>query len=214
MDLAVAHLRYAVEQQPYDSPAARALYLALLDTGAKEEADRLAQQRRCLRQAAPELLPGEEWLPALAPAGDALVSVVVVCCNQLDYTRFCLESVLGSTRAPYELVLVDNGARDGTAAYLEEIKQRPGPERVLVLSNPENVGFPWACNQGWRHAQGRIVVFLRNDTVVTEGWLEGLFTAALAESAASRCIPACSAPPSSPAASASASSAGSSARES
>ena len=85
------------------------------------------------------------------------------------------------TRKPYELILVDNGSTDGTAAYLEEIKNRPDPQRVLVLTNADNRGNPRACNQGWQASKGRFVAFVHNDAVVTEGWLDGLVAWALHE---------------------------------
>src|SRR5262249_57829575 len=42
--------------------------------------------------------------PAVArpapPAGDELASLIILCCNEVDYTRLCLESVFRHTRAP------------------------------------------------------------------------------------------------------------------
>jgi GT2 family glycosyltransferase/Flp pilus assembly protein TadD len=178
---ALPHLRAAVEALPFDRGAARACCQALTDAGAFAEARRLARARRQLAQAAPGLVPAEAWFSAAAPVGDELASLIILCCNELAYTRPCLESVLAHTRAPYELVLVDNGSTDGTPAYLEELQRRPGPQRVVVVRNEVNQGFPKGCNQGLQEARGRYVVFLNNDTVVTEGWLEGLIAAVLSD---------------------------------
>src|SRR5437867_236352 len=90
------------------------------------------------------------------------------------YTRLCLESILRHTQPPYELVLVDNGSTDETPAYLEEIRTRPGPAHVEVIRNATNVGFAAGCNQGLAQTRGEYLVFLNNDTVVAEGWLERL----------------------------------------
>src|SRR5262245_44334828 len=106
----------------------------------------------------------------VAPAA----SIVVPCCNQVGFTRLCLESVVRSTQLPYELLLVDNGSGDGTAGFLAEFGRRPGPDRVEVIGNPTNRGFAAGCNQGIVRARGASIVLLNNDTIVNEGWLDGL----------------------------------------
>jgi GT2 family glycosyltransferase/tetratricopeptide (TPR) repeat protein len=109
-----------------------------------------------------------------SPPAGALASILILCCNQLEYTRLCLESVLRFTAAPYELVLVDNGSRDGTAAYLEEIARRGVTDRVVLIRNEANRGFAAGCNQAIAEARGGYLALLNNDTIVTDGWLDGL----------------------------------------
>jgi GT2 family glycosyltransferase len=176
---AVPHLRFAVRANPFDAHAARALSQALTDSGEHEGAGRLAEQRRLLHRAAPAAVPAEGWFAQAPPAGAGLASIIVLCCNEVEYTRLCLESVLRHTRPRYELILIDNGSTDATPAYLDELRQRPGPARVEMVRNAANVGYPAGCNQGLAQARGDFVVFLNNDTVVTEGWLEGLVRWAL-----------------------------------
>jgi GT2 family glycosyltransferase/tetratricopeptide (TPR) repeat protein len=179
---AVPHLRAAADADPFDLAAARALHQSLLDAGDADGARRLAAARRLLGKAAPSLVPGEPWFAAAASETGDLVSVVIPCCNEAGYTRLCLESVLRHTRPPYELVLIDNGSTDETPALMEAARGRLGAQRVAVVRNPTNLGFPKACNQGLGQARGRHVVFLNNDTVVSDGWLDGLVArAALAQ---------------------------------
>ncbi|MBI5630185.1 MAG: glycosyltransferase family 2 protein [Elusimicrobia bacterium] len=106
-----------------------------------------------------------------APA-TALTSLIIPCFNQWKYTRQCLDSVLACTRKPYEIIIVDNGSTDGTAAQAKKI---PG---VRLIRNPENLGFAKAINQGMEKAKGRYLVWLNSDVVVTAGWLEGLIACA------------------------------------
>jgi GT2 family glycosyltransferase/thioredoxin-like negative regulator of GroEL len=125
-------------------------------------------------------------MPRLAdddsPSDNPLASLIVLCCNELDYTRRCLDSVRRHTRPPFELIVVDNGSTDGTPAFLEDLRhwwgQPPEPVHVEVIRNDTNRGFPAGVNQGLARARGRFLVLLNNDTVVTYGWLDGLIAQA------------------------------------
>ena len=116
--------------------------------------------------------------PALAfPENDEPeVSVVIPVFNKLDYTLDCLRAVVEATPRIYELIVVDNGSVDATPTALEEISG------IRVTSNPVNLGFAKACNQGARRASGSWIVFLNNDTLPQPGWLEGMLACAGAES--------------------------------
>src|SRR5438874_2487010 len=87
--------------------------------GAMRLAARRAAGARSGGQEQAAALAAEPWIVQTPPAGDELASIIILCCNEVDYTRQCLESVVRYTRRPYELILVDNGSTDGTAEYLQ-----------------------------------------------------------------------------------------------
>jgi GT2 family glycosyltransferase len=101
-----------------------------------------------------------------------LTSIVILTLNQLDYTRKCLDSLFAYTDVPFELIVVDNGSKDGTWAYLESVRKKR--KNVRLIRNPENMGFAFGCNQGIIISEGEYMVLLNNDTVVTRNWLKRL----------------------------------------
>ncbi|HLP40941.1 MAG TPA: glycosyltransferase, partial [Fibrobacteria bacterium] len=94
------------------------------------------------------------------------VSIVILGFNQVEYTRKCIESIRAHTRQEYELILVDNGSKDGTEAFFRSI-----PE-AKVIRNEENLGVSRGWNQGMRRAEGDYILIFNNDTIVGPGWLE------------------------------------------
>jgi GT2 family glycosyltransferase len=100
------------------------------------------------------------------------VSVVVVTRDNLPFLRLCLESVLAHTGRPCELIVVDNGSTDGTAAYLERLAELNPSLRVIT--NEQNRGFAKGSNQGAAQASAEVLVLLNDDTIVCDGWLEPL----------------------------------------
>ncbi|WP_337175132.1 glycosyltransferase [Paludisphaera sp.] len=108
-----------------------------------------------------------------------MASIIVPCYNQLPFTQQCVAALMRHPRPPWELIVVDNGSVDGTAAYLRGV-QDAASVPVTVLTNPQNRGWPAACNQGLTAARGDYLVLLNNDAVVTDAWLDQLI--ALADS--------------------------------
>jgi GT2 family glycosyltransferase/Tfp pilus assembly protein PilF/HPt (histidine-containing phosphotransfer) domain-containing protein len=99
-------------------------------------------------------------------------TIVVLALNQLEHTQKCVASLLAHTRAPFEVILVDNGSTDGTAEYFAGLRQQH--PNFKVITNRGNRGFAAGNNQGLAVAAGELFVLLNNDTIVTPGWVEHL----------------------------------------
>ena len=96
------------------------------------------------------------------------VSLIVVCFNQLKYTKKCLTSIIKNTQAnlEYELIVIDNGSTDDTASYIKQ-----NYPQAILIKNPDNLGYSKANNQGIEAARGQYIVLLNNDLVVPKNWL-------------------------------------------
>lgn len=95
------------------------------------------------------------------PASPLSVSVVIPTHNTRVLTLKCLAAIAASTHSPLEILLVDDGGRDGTAeAVAIEFPQ------VRVLSGHAAGGFTAAINRAWPLASGDLVLLLNSDTEV------------------------------------------------
>ncbi len=98
------------------------------------------------------------------------LTITIVSWNTRELLRSCLQSLRASgARASFEIHVVDNGSRDGSA----EMVRAEFPD-VLLIANAENHGFAAANNQSWAQARGRYWLLLNSDTEVKPGALDAL----------------------------------------
>jgi glycosyltransferase involved in cell wall biosynthesis len=94
-------------------------------------------------------------LQHLAPKD--IISVVIPVYNGEKYLAEALESVLSQTYTNYEIIAVDDGSTDGSAAVLARYA-----EKVSVIRQ-ENRDVSAARNAGIRAAKGKFIAFLDQD---------------------------------------------------
>lgn len=91
------------------------------------------------------------------PAFPAQVSVVIPTFNRGWILAEAIDSVLSQTYAPFELIVVDDGSDDDTAAVLA------GFEGRITVIRQENRGVSAARNAGAAASTGRYLAFLDSD---------------------------------------------------
>jgi CDP-glycerol glycerophosphotransferase len=115
--------------------------------------------------------------PGPRPEGQPLVSVVVPIYNVERYLRECLESLAHQTMSDLEVVMVDDGSTDTSAAVAADFAALD--DRFRLVRQP-NGGLGHARNTGARHATGRYIAFVDSDDIVTPRAYE-LLTSTLEE---------------------------------
>jgi len=90
------------------------------------------------------------------------VSIIIPAFDRRDRLVGTLKSLeaLDYSEDAFEVILVDDGSRDGTAQFF---RQREYTFQFHCLQHPHNRGRSAARNSGVKKARGRIVVFLDDD---------------------------------------------------
>ncbi len=97
------------------------------------------------------------------------VSIVVAIYNVEKYVSKCIESILKQTFTDFELLLVNDGSKDGSLAILE--KYATTDSRIKII-NKANGGLSDARNVGMKHAQGKYIYFVDGDDFIEDTLLE------------------------------------------
>jgi GT2 family glycosyltransferase len=102
------------------------------------------------------------------------VSIIIPCHNGLRQTTACVQTLCETLPSVFrgEVIVVDDASSDGTAVWLEELSSRD--PRIRVLRNTTNRGFLHSVTRGAEAADGEVLLFLNNDTVLLPGWLPPL----------------------------------------
>ncbi len=115
-----------------------------------------------------------------------MVSIVTPVYNAAPYIAETIRMVNAQTYRDFEMLLVDDGSKDGSARVIEEtLMALPEEDRKrFVLLSQKNAGAAAARNAGTRRAAGRYLCFLDADDVWVKEKLEKTLDFLLAESAA------------------------------
>ncbi|MBR5133878.1 MAG: glycosyltransferase family 2 protein [Alistipes sp.] len=114
---------------------------------------------------APEVL---QFSTPLISAESERISVVIPLYNKKAEIERALRSVVEQSLKPREIIVVDDGSTDGSAAIVERV-MRENPEANIRLERQENRGVSAARNRGISIATGDYIALLDGD----DRWLSG-----------------------------------------
>jgi glycosyltransferase involved in cell wall biosynthesis len=108
------------------------------------------------------------------------VSVVIGVYNAESFIVDTLASVQAQTEVPLEVVVIDDGSTDGTAATVQAWAASRAPDFALRVFSQPNGGVAAAKNHGIRRAEGSWIAFLDADDIWEPDHLQQLFAATAA----------------------------------
>jgi len=99
------------------------------------------------------------------------LNIIIVNWELKEDTVSCIDSLLAAGASLDQIILVDNGSKDRSVEFfLSNFGQA-----LLILNNPNNIGFAAACNQGIQYAldSGAYwILILNNDTTVASDFFQ------------------------------------------
>lgn len=103
------------------------------------------------------------------------VSIIIPVYNAEQYLRQCLDSAIAQTLKDIEIICVDDGSTDSSAAILSAYAY--ADPRVHIIYQ-ENRGYGYAVNTGMDAAQGEYLAILESDDFIRPGMYKCLYTLA------------------------------------
>lgn len=105
------------------------------------------------------------------------ISVIVTAYNIESYIAQCLDSVIGQTLSDLEIIVVDDGSKDGTVQIIRDYAQRDARIRPILFEHNTIGGVASAANAGLDAATGDYVGFADGDDICERELFRKLYDA-------------------------------------
>ena len=102
-----------------------------------------------------------------------LISVVVPIYNVEEYLRECLDSIKDQTYPNIEVLMIDDGSKDGSGAVALEYASRYPYFRYI---HQDNQGLSGARNRGIEEAKGEFIAFVDSDDWLEKDYIDKLYS--------------------------------------
>ena len=97
-----------------------------------------------------------------------LLSIIIPHLKGQENLCECIESI--QTNVSHEIIVVDNNSKDNSIAYAKKKFLN-----IQIIHSTINRGYAGGCNLGAQHAKGNYLLFLNDDTIISENAIDILF---------------------------------------
>ena len=104
------------------------------------------------------------------PSQNGLVSVIVPLYNGQKHLLELIHSLKNQTYNKIEVIIVDNNSTDDSIVLLKSLSEKITPLNIFL--NKKNEGYCGGCNEGIKHAKGDYLLFLSQDRIMNNDWIE------------------------------------------
>lgn len=109
---------------------------------------------------------------------DIKLSIIIPVYNALDEVRSCIDSVIRYTplNENINVIVINDCSPDKCIEPM--LNEYQGIANIQIKHNAKNLGYTKNINKGAKLAEGRDIILLNSDTVVTPNWIRNLIVAA------------------------------------
>jgi len=106
-----------------------------------------------------------------------IISAIVCTHNRVKLLETAIKSLIEQDYEStlYEIVIVDNGSKDGTRGLIASYSKGISAPKITYVYEGR-LGISWARNAGWQSAQGKYIAYIDDDERAEPDWLRLLVT--------------------------------------
>lgn len=109
-----------------------------------------------------------------------LISIIISVSDTDSYLRQCLDSLLNQTYISFEVILLNNGSKDSSAAICQEYAEKDSRFKYFET---EQDSISSSYNLGIEASKGTYITFIKSDDWVDSDYLELLYATMIEEKA-------------------------------
>ena len=97
----------------------------------------------------------------------SLIDIIIPVMDMADMLINCLKSIPDAARdLSYQIIIVDNGSQPEELKKYREFGKENFGNKLHILEQHKNLGFPAACNRGVRFGYSPLLFFLNDDVIL------------------------------------------------
>ena len=117
-----------------------------------------------------EIINKNQYESKITQSQKGLVSIIIPVYNGEHHLDELIENLVNQTYKKIEIITVDNNSTDNSLELLKVLSKEK--TFLRIFSNKKNEGYCGGCNKGIENAYGEFLLFLSQDRIMNNDWIE------------------------------------------
>jgi len=117
-----------------------------------------------------EIINKNQYKSKIIQSQKGLVSIIIPVYNGEHHLNELIENLVNQTYKKIEIITVDNNSTDNSLELLKVLSKEK--TFLRIFSNKKNEGYCGGCNKGIENAYGEFLLFLSQDRIMNNDWVE------------------------------------------